>query len=127
MSETRAQYGDGGEAREQQQAQHTPGPWKVRVDDYHGGMTVTDESGRSCVAMFPRYWLAHDEANAAMIAAAPDLLNIAKRVVNALEDLEDAPPPRYRTRWHDLRDDARAAINHAAPAAQTTEADHDGR
>lgn len=120
MSETRAQYGDGG------RVQHAPGPWvfgRGRDDQ----RLILGGPGRRYVATVqieqtPRLLGLGEErerlANARLIAAAPDLLNIAQRVVSALEDLEDDPPPRYRTHWHDLRDDARAALNHAAPAAE---------
>lgn len=122
MSETRAQYGEAGAPG---QVQHTPGPWEalpngnavrtlfVPGSDIHRGELVAD-----LYAQGQGLPTAEREATARLIAAAPDLLNIALRVVSALEDLEDDPPPRYRTRWHDLRDDARAALNHAAPAAE---------
>jgi len=56
---------------------HTPGPW--RWSTYHGGVTTATVSRDGCVSAIADIPAHHGgvsrEANARLIAAAPDLLN----------------------------------------------------
>ena len=88
---------------------HTEGPWVIEPDHRVGSITITHESQglRSHVAVLPKMTLCEEhgmiEANARLIAAAPDLLE-------ALEALtEEAFVNMSGGRGH-LIDDARAAI-----------------
>jgi hypothetical protein len=60
--------------------QHTPGPWYTSPDavpDWHVQVTVSSEAtGERVATVF------QTEANAQLIAAAPDLLAICKRVLD---------------------------------------------
>lgn len=71
---------------------HTPGPWKVAND---GQIQCPDlnQYGNWIVAAIQREMTPEDQANARLIAAAPDLLTWAKELL-AWED--DVPPPGTR-------------------------------
>ena len=76
-------------------AEHTPGPWRMwtkEMQDDQGKVVGTlsweieDDSTTPAAPIATIYhWDDHAEANAALIAAAPDLLNAA-RAVMAQED-----------------------------------------
>jgi len=70
-------------------SEHTPGPW--RTASYDQGLTwkVETVDGRKAVASYIAGLGKTDEANARLIAAAPDLLAIAK----ALDAWWSALPP----------------------------------
>lgn len=59
---------------------HTPGPWKVTVDERGQIVRASDSSGRPIAFM----WMNGDDmvANASLIAEAPTLLAIAQRVAD---------------------------------------------
>lgn len=85
---------------------HTPGPWDVSKDavpDWYTQMTVSAEDGERVATVFL------SEANARLIAAAPDLLNTL-RIVEAHTDREwiDATPgiEKVRVILHDAARDA---------------------
>ena len=66
-------------------AQHTPGPWRVEgwenvTVNLPNGDTLTTAPGPKNAP------LSELKANAALIAAAPDLLNLLERAVGILED-----------------------------------------
>lgn len=55
---------------------HTPGPWKVDEDGHieaHGGIV--------CMLIDTDYTIAQDKQNAALIAAAPDLLEALRGIL----------------------------------------------
>ena len=90
----RAQYE--AEAQKQQEAKHTPGPWRAfkstdgySVDDYIGGIHPAPKVEGN----------GEDEAraNAALIGAAPDLLEVAQEALRHFqgEDLETATLTKY--------------------------------
>jgi hypothetical protein len=73
------------------QAKHTPGPWRfvprTRSGDYPqaiietGAKVVLDE-GRGSQAIISLGFSDRDEANARLIAAAPDLLAVCEEIAN---------------------------------------------
>lgn len=66
------------------ESKHTPGPWEVSKDatpDYAPQCTVYDESGERVATAF------QCEANAALIAAAPDLVLAANNAATAIRML----------------------------------------
>ena len=70
-------------------SQHTPGPWKVFrgkniADDM--GLSISDTQGLAPIARIPPDY-AHGPANAALIAAAPDLLAGARAMLAAIDAL----------------------------------------
>ena len=82
------------------EAKHTPGPWELRTIDtadvrgavhvYAGGAAVTtDVWGRT---------LPESDANARLIAAAPDLLAFAESVESILGDRCECPTSDAQTR-----------------------------
>jgi len=85
----RAEY----EAKEQQQeAKHTPGPWRAfestdgyTVDDYIGGIQPAPKVEGNGEA--------ETRANAALIAAAPHLLERATQALHVIQQHEDGLPP----------------------------------
>jgi hypothetical protein len=56
---------------------HTPGPWKA----FTGWVGLKPGHG-PVIAQIPNYPYGDTEANAHLIAAAPDLLEVAKRALN---------------------------------------------
>lgn len=60
---------------------HTPGPWKITGHDGRNPM-VQDANGGSICAVWDTGCAATQEANARLIAAAPDLLNMLQRVMD---------------------------------------------
>jgi len=105
-------------------AKHTPGPWTAASQD-----TETNEipikCGKSILArVAPRpHWDATQEANAALIASAPDLLAALKSAVSYLES--NRPKGKIREIFTQLNEyengvlkPARAAIAQAEGGAQ---------
>ena len=105
-------------------AKHTPGPWTAASQD-----TETNEipikRGKSILArVAPRpHWDATQEANAALIASAPDLLAALKSAVSYLES--NRPKGKIREIFTQLNEyengvlkPARAAIAQAEGGAQ---------
>ena len=83
--------------------QHTPGPWKAIAAAVYAGrplstVVVSGDHGR----------LSADEAeaNARLIAAAPELLEACKQMLAALDQLHREGLREY----HPIADDTRAAI-----------------
>lgn len=74
----------------QEQAKHTPGPW--RTDGFHGRIekiTPQEDSG-VCVAVMPMWeaeYEAEKNANARLIAAAPEMLEALRQTELQLEYL----------------------------------------
>ena len=60
-------------------AQHTPGPWSI--DRAYGDCCVAGRDGDRIAAVYG-YDYGEDEANAALIAAAPDLLAACQAVLD---------------------------------------------
>jgi len=99
-------------------AQHTPGPWTVETTDLYGAYLIleaaqrheypADDDAADAVA-------AEDDANARLIAAAPDLLAALRELVDACAHCEGG---RYFTKGGrretcDACSGARAAIRKA--------------
>ena len=60
-------------------SKHTPGPWEAKEDEYgHWGIYA---SGGECIAITEER---EDEANARLIAAAPDMLKLLKGTLRYL-------------------------------------------
>lgn len=90
---------------------HTPGPWEVDSSKIRRIFWVTDEEGRDICDLFCRPHgeimpFENAQANAYMIAAAPDMLAALKQVSSALSNPD-------HTRWKVLQDNVDAAINKA--------------
>jgi len=111
------------------QMAHTPGPWhchylgEIAEQDVDGclatGITTASideflkEGGRGDLVA----WVPHDrneEANARLIAAAPELLAACHSLLSILKDeLEDDPNPSEMTSWLDAIDEASKVIDKA--------------
>ena len=83
---------------------HTPGPWEAQNTagyDTHGQAVVYDASGKDVAIVYD------GDANALLIAAAPDLLDALRRITMFIDDKpeEDA--------LADIDEIARAAIEKA--------------
>lgn len=62
---------------------HTPGPWKTQMHISLDRMEIRDANGRriaECAMVFPMSAKTH-EANASLIAAAPELLDALRMVI----------------------------------------------
>lgn len=66
--------------------QHTPGPWSFRKN-YNGSLDFFSEDGARVIMCNAR--LLNQDANAGLIAAAPDLLEAAQTVDAASEECLD--------------------------------------
>ena len=66
---------------------HTPGPWKTQTHISLDRMEIRDANGRriaECAMVFPMSAKTHD-ANASLIAAAPELLEALQEIVTAAD------------------------------------------
>jgi len=62
---------------------HTPGPWRLDLDEKLGDWQVIDTTGTRVVADRPSNYEANNgPANARLIAAAPDLLAACEALLN---------------------------------------------
>lgn len=66
---------------------HTPGPWEISVDT-HGNLDICMTGAGDMIADLKDCLNA--EANASLIAAAPELLEAAKDALQSLKRLSDA-------------------------------------
>lgn len=89
---------------------HTPGPWVVSHDKKYDQQRISANDAPIAVTK--------DEANARLIAAAPDLLDVARNV-GGIDDgwLKGAHPELLRKAILQIRDEARAAIAKAEGAS----------
>ena len=78
---------------------HTPGPWEVF--DSHAGLYVIDSAEQSAVCKLE--WCLEAEANARLIASAPEMLAVLKRLCYKF-GVDDDGTPRDRTEWREARD-----------------------
>ena len=91
---------------------HSPGPWKIGFYDGSGKGTITSDGapivrlhwGCSCCDNGEDSLTDEDKANAALIAAAPDLLEIAHRLMAMPVNLRDK-------QWEPLIRSCKAAID----------------
>lgn len=97
---------------------HTPGPWSVSKSKHMGGEHVVatlaeDRDDRALVVHAPHGNADQDDANAYLIAAAPELLAALQRYVNCdkARDVSGDTPARQ----------ARAAIAKATGATHASE------
>jgi hypothetical protein len=95
---------------------HTPGPWR------HDRRAILTPAGRCVAEVFSggADSLEVADANGQLIAAAPELLRVARL---ALEELEWFPAIRHTKT---LRDDLRRVIAAATSASDTTTTEHSG-
>lgn len=105
---------------------HTPGPWSVMAEEVlgaYGIATVVPATGSGVVCRVPGNDKTPDErdANARLIAAAPELLEALKQIKDDYEELAR----NHAGAWHDdevllhqkINEAARAAIAKATGAA----------
>jgi hypothetical protein len=70
------------------EAKHTPAPWRVEPDSSHFDSLTTIANGSARVAEAAGRTLAECEANAHLIAAAPDLLEALKVAMEWISNWE---------------------------------------
>lgn len=107
------------------ETKHTPGPWKVdRTGKFHGqrpyGISANDGTTITRWGSISRPASLEAEANARLIAAAPEMLDLIQRMISAIDagsvdseeiDLGDGTQPhRFHEEWAHY---ARAAISKA--------------
>ena len=78
---------------------HTPGPWGLALGELMGA-SVTAENGDRIIAevVYPYEttgWGPEDEANARLLAAAPDLLAALEELKRTIKQLDSYPGTRY--------------------------------
>ena len=96
---------------------HTPGPWKVvheeeRYPGWNGPIphSIGTSDGETIIARCPDGWGAEDNANARLIAAAPELLDALSEIMSHRTPIPDEDSD-YVPRL--IIDQARAAIHKA--------------
>jgi hypothetical protein len=95
-----------------QVAAHTPGPWESHNNIGRKGKTGVVADGAPCIIAIMgngKEWPALAQANAALISAAPELLEALKRLVMAFEQGGTLYTEKGRTLYTEIRD-AKAAI-----------------
>lgn len=101
---------------------HTPGPWTVHPHEYHTAelMGAKDKEGyRTYIANL--YNTNHRETDWALIAAAPDLLQVARLVLAAAEcedDLKDPESGLTRESGYELAEDMSNYLKDARTLAE---------
>ena len=86
---------------------HTPGPWKVLADTRTGAVDVWSGARFVCTVGVPG--ASGDESiepDAALVAAAPDLLAACKAALSLVESLPYDPTDRQTLRINDQIEDA---------------------
>ena len=94
--------------------EHTPGPWKLNNNIGHKGeLGILADAAPCIIAIMgnQKAWPIEAEANANLIAAAPDLLNALELALATIERLK--PPTPY-----DSTQGTRDVINAAIAKAQ---------
>ena len=81
-----------------QETSHIPGPWEVF--DSLAGTYVIDSAEQSAVCRIE--WCLEDEANARLIASAPEMLSVLKRLCSKF-GVYDNGRPRNVTLWREAR------------------------
>lgn len=85
--------------------EHTPGPWRAWPPSAAGGKWTIDAASKTPMAPDKRiatlhsgalHGASHAEANARLIASAPDLLALAKAMMQAIDTCEDQPICAWR-------------------------------
>jgi len=79
------------------QIKHTPGPW-ILGQSYTNDYAIREPEGE-CVAVTCSLLDGEDEANARLIAASPELLEVLKEAIQEEEDYEFGL--RVFTKWLD--------------------------
>lgn len=73
-------------------AKHTPGSWKIEHwDNFPDQQVITDDTNTRCIALIDKID-EQDEANAWLIAAAPELLEACKSfisIINAACEMDE--------------------------------------
>ena len=82
-----------------QETSHTPGPWEAFAS--HAGLYVIDSAEQGAICKIE--WCLEDEANARLIASAPEMLVALKRLC-AKFGVDDDGWPRDGTEWREARD-----------------------
>ena len=90
---------------------HSPAPWKPHRADRTRALQILDANGRTIAEVDHGLPLAEHLANAAILAAAPDMAMALHNLLLSLEDGEDLSAARIAA----LREDARAALAKAGP------------
>ena len=82
-----------------QETSYTPGPWEVFAS--HAGPYVIDSAEQGSICKLE--WCQGSEANARLIASAPELLAVLKRLCAKFGE-DDSGTPRDWTEWREARD-----------------------
>lgn len=98
--------------------QHTPGPWKARPlgDPFNGRFQINNEEGEHRIYVALVYDYHQPEANANLIAAAPELLQALENLVQLVDVIAKYPANNERLQGYinsETRLDAVNAINKA--------------
>lgn len=90
-----------------EQSTHTPGPWRTYQGDGRWIVATTSSWAYAATGLIPQLDAETEEANARLIAAAPDLLEACKQVIVYGADADDA------ILWTDVIRNIKAAIHKA--------------
>jgi hypothetical protein len=93
----------------EQETSYTPGPWEVF--DSHSGIYILDSAEQAAICKIE--WRLEDEANARLIASAPELLRSLRDILGYMERGNFAD-----NRLVAMKIDARAAIAKAEWSVQ---------
>ena len=98
---------------------HTPGPWFVHPFTAHVSSEV-EHAAPICALCWPTPYRSDDEtqANAVLIAAAPNLLEALGKVRKALDLIDPSQPLQYALAMDLMRQCADAAIALALPTQE---------
>ncbi len=69
-------------------SKHTPGPWRIKQSDSGHWFVVSGGTGNPIAQTLRKVWRTEDEANARLIAAAPDLLAALEKLAQYADTCE---------------------------------------
>lgn len=82
---------------------HTPGPWNALIDwttaTWPGHLVKADNLIQSPICAVPRSGNGNSVGDAHLIAAAPELLDALKAILQAAQRMNGEPLPCYTHEW----------------------------
>lgn len=96
---------------------HTPGPWRVVTSDWAGRYVLCNDVVRG---RCPKDFVVEDEANARLIAAAPELLQTLRDIESILFN-RDRSLPNVKDMLQRIRTAIETAEGAAIPGRRETE------
>ena len=100
------------------ETKHTPGPWRYNIETGYRKIDVVTAENANLIAELPFSGSMAPEANARLIAAAPDMLEALEAVIGSHEALVIKDKPLPDARFETVSTEAIAAARAALAKAE---------